>query len=149
LSDTEAVALAGMSCVDPAVRQRGLFAQMALHVLHAGGNVPADRPYLFCGRMAHAVSYRTIAKMSPACVPAPGVVLSDWHRETLEAAAAAFGVSVEVPSGVVKGPGRPVGYPKLAYEPTDAERALFEGVDRARGDSLLTVAWLPNAPDGW
>lgn len=149
LSDSEAVALAGMSCVDPTVRQRGLFAQMALHVLSEGGNVPAERPYLFCGRMAHAVSYRTIAKMSPACVPASGVPLSEWHQETLEAAATAFGVSVDSRTGIVKGSGRPVGYPRLAFEPTEAERELFQNVDRTSGDSLLAIAWLPNAPDGW
>lgn len=149
LSDKETVALAGISCVDPSVRQRGLFAQMALHVLSEGGNIPSDRPYLFCGKMAHAISYRTIAKTSPACVPAPGVPLTDWHQETLEAAAKAFGVSVKLPSGVVKGSGRPVGYPKLAFEPTEGERELFQHVDRANGDSLLAVAWLPSAPDGW
>ncbi|MEM6554675.1 MAG: hypothetical protein AAF642_02305 [Pseudomonadota bacterium] len=149
LSVAEAVALAGMSCVDPDVRQRGLFAQMALHVLSEGGNIPSDRPYLFCGRMAHAISYRTIAKMSPACVPASGVPLSEWHQETLAAAAAAFGVSVDLSSGIVKGSGRPVGYPRLAFEPTEAERDLFERVDRANGDSLLAIAWLPKAPAGW
>lgn len=149
LSESEAVALAGMSCVDPTVRQRGLFAQMALHVLSEGGNVPSDRPYLFCGRMAHAISYRTIAKMSSACVPTSGVPLTEWHQETLEAAAAAFGVAVDPSNGVVRGSGRPVGYPRLAFEPTEAERDLFKHVDRANGDSLLAVAWLPKAPAGW
>ncbi|MEM1152931.1 MAG: hypothetical protein AAGI44_02250, partial [Pseudomonadota bacterium] len=64
LSETETVALAGISCVDPSVRQRGLFSQMAFHLLTQGDLISPDRPYLFCGRMAHAISYRTIAKLS-------------------------------------------------------------------------------------
>lgn len=149
LSAKEAVALAGMSCVDPNVRQRGLFSQMAFHVLSEGGNVPTNRPYLFCGRMAHAVSYRTIAKMSSACVPKAGVSLTEWHQETLIAAAEAFGVTVDPQTGLVKGSGRPVGFPKLEFEPTQEEQLLFRDVDRSNGDSLLALAWLPTAPTGW
>ncbi|MEM1146579.1 MAG: hypothetical protein AAGH49_02240 [Pseudomonadota bacterium] len=149
LSETEVVALAGMSCVDPNVRQRGLFSQMALEVLSHAGNIPSDRPYLFCGRMAHAISYRTIARMSPACVPAAGQALTPWHQEVLLAAAEAFDVHVDQTTGIVKGSGRPVGYPKLSFQPSPDEEVLFRNVDRTNGDSLLAVAWLPAAPVGW
>ncbi|MEM1390812.1 MAG: hypothetical protein AAGG45_07000 [Pseudomonadota bacterium] len=149
LSTSESVALAGMSCVLPNVRQRGLFSQMAFHVLSEGGNIPTDRPYLFCGRMAHAISYRTIEKMSPACVPKAGIPLTEWHQEMLIAAANAFGVAVDKRTGLVKGSGRPVGYPRLEFDPTQKERLLFKDVDRANGDSLLALAWLPAAPPGW
>lgn len=149
LSETEVVAFAGMSCVDPSVRQRGLFSLMAAHVLGHDGKLPSDRPYLFCGRMAHALSYRTISKQSPACVPSPGATMSSWHRDVLLAAAEALGVVVNPESGVVRGAGKPIGFPKIDFEPTPAEQSLFNHVDRARGDSLLTIAWLPQPPPGW
>ncbi|MEM6581805.1 MAG: hypothetical protein AAF699_11055 [Pseudomonadota bacterium] len=149
LSETETVALAGISCVDPSVRQRGLFSQMAFHLLTQGDLISPDRPYLFCGRMAHAISYRTIAKLSPSCVPRAGIRLTQWHQEMLLAAADAFQVSADPTTGIVKGSGRPVGFPKLSFQPTPEEQVLFQNVDRGNGDSLLTVAWLPSPPPGW
>lgn len=149
LTDNETVALAGISCVDPNVRQRGLFSQMAFHLLTHDDYISPNRPYLFCGRMAHAISYRTIAKMSPNRVPRVGKVLKPWHQEVLVAAADAFKVSVDPTTGIVRGSGQPVGFPRVAFDPTAEEKALFHDVDRNSGDSLLTVAWLPSPPPGW
>ena len=46
----------------------------------------------------------------------------------------------------LNGPGEPI----VDIEGvTDAERELFEYVDRRRGDALLVIGWFPSAPQGW
>ncbi|MEM1030407.1 MAG: hypothetical protein AAF928_04860 [Myxococcota bacterium] len=149
MDEAQVVALAGISCVDAGVRQRGLFSEMAMKTLSQGGHIPSDRSFLFCGRMAHALSYRTIRRMTPHCVPAPGVAISSWQQEMIVVVARLFGVDVDPTTGIVAGSGVPVGFPRVAFTPTPEERVLFAGVDRTRGDSLLTMAWLPTSPPGW
>ena len=41
------------------------------------------------------------------------------------------------------------GWPVIEIEATPEEWELFAPVDRSRGDSLLGLAWNPNAPEGW
>ena len=36
---------------------------------------------------------------------------------------------------------------KIEAQPRDWE--LFRNVDRDRGDSLLALSWIPDAPPGW
>jgi len=47
------------------------------------------------------------------------------------------------------GPGRPIGRPNIEPEVTAEQAALFDHVDRSRGDSLLWVAWLTPPPKAW
>ncbi len=149
LAGPQAVALAGIGCIDPNLRQQGLFTTLAIAALNAGGVLNGADRFLFCGRMAHPITYRTAARSAQGVVPASGRALSDWHREMLLAVATLYGVTVDPDTGVVIGTGTPIGYPRLRYEASDAEQALFRPVNRDRGDSLLAVGWMPTVPDGW
>jgi len=149
LSGPQSVALAGIACVADTMRKRGLFVRLASEAMQAGGGVDPGTRFLFVGRMAHVVTYRTMARMSPSVVPATGKALEPWHREMAVAVASLFGVEVDRETFVVRGSGTPVGFPRLAYEATPEEEALFTAVDRSRGDSLLSMCWIPDAPPDW
>ncbi len=149
LSDPQSVALAGIACVADTMRKRGLFVRLASEAMQAGGGVEPGRRFLFVGRMAHVVTYRTMARMSPSVVPAAGKTIEPWHREMAVALASLFGVDVDHETFVVRGSGTPVGFPRIAYEATPEEASLFAAVDRSRGDSLLSMCWIPDAPVGW
>jgi hypothetical protein len=47
------------------------------------------------------------------------------------------------------GGGRPIGTPRIEIDVADEEWIPFRDVDRDRGDSLLALAWSPDAPPGW
>ena len=148
LDGRQQVALAGIACVDERLRELGLFTSLTRRAMSTDGLDP-NRPFLFAGRMAHAVTYRTAARMANNVVPAPGQRLSAWHLEVAVCVVALLECRLEGYSMVVRGDGRPVGTPRIAYQATAEEEALFAGVDRGRGDSLLTMCWFPNAPAGW
>lgn len=146
----QAVAMAGIACVDPDARRQGLFTQLATAAMQAGGALDRAKPSLFTGRMAHAITYRATAKMSPSTVvPSGERPINDLHREVGIAVARLFGATLDPDTFVVQGSGTPVGFPRVAYETSPGEEKLFAKVDRQRGDSLLAMCWIPSAPAGW
>jgi len=59
------------------------------------------------------------------------------------------GVNLDPETLVVIGDGSPIGYPNIEYEVTEQEWLPFKAVNRDRGDSLLGITWIPDAPEGW
>ena len=149
MDEPQSVALAGIACIDESMRRRGLFVTLATEAIRAGGGVQADNPLLFTGRMAHVLTYRTMANMSPTTVPAAGKNTSAWHREVAVEVASLFKSEIDPDTFVVRGSGSPVGFPRIAFDTSPEEDALFAQVNRERGDSLLSMCWLPDAPAGW
>jgi hypothetical protein len=144
----QAVAMAGMCCIDDRFRRRGLFGALERHSMAAAGERPAGR-MITCGRVAHPASFRTMTS-NPTHIPRPGVPITAWQQEVGAAIAAAYGVADFDPASFVcHGSGEPIGYPNLVMDVSDDEWRVFDGVDRDRGDSLLGLAWIPDAPPGW
>jgi hypothetical protein len=144
----QVVRLAGICCVAPEFRRRGLFGELQRLAMTAT-SVPESRRHLICGRMAHPAAARTILRI-PSSVPRAGLRPTSWQREVGEAIAEVYGVhAFEPETFVCVGPGRPIGYPRVEFEVEPHEWEIFRPVDRDRGDALLTIAWLPDAPPGW
>lgn len=143
------VALAGIGCVAESARRGGLFGRLSMEAMLAGEGLEPGGRFLFAGRMAHVVTYRTMAHLSPSVVPAPGKPISAWHAEVAVRVAKLLNSTVDENTLIVAGGGEAVGFPRLEYDQSDGERALFAGVDRNRGDTLLAMCWLPEAPEGW
>jgi hypothetical protein len=144
----QAVALAGICCVDPRFRRSGLFIELERRAFVASG-VPAGPRLLSCGRVAHPASFRTI-RWNPSHVPRRGVPPTPWQREVGAAIARAYDVERFDPDTFVcAGSGAPIGYPIMEMDVTPEEWELFATVDRDRGDSLLGLCWTPDAPEGW
>ena len=141
--------MAGIACIAPDVRRQGLFQRLATSAMMAGGNVDYSKPFLFAGRMAHVITYRTMASKTTGAVPSTNNPLSVWHKDVAVEVAKLFKCEVNRDTLVVKGSGKPVGFPLISYDATPEEEKLFEHVDRARGDSLLSMCWIPSAPAGW
>lgn len=144
------VTLAGICCVAPEFRRRGLFGYLERLALGAGYQPEhAQMRRLACGRMAHPASMRTLA-INASAVPKYGVVPTAWQQDVGKAVAAAYGVHAFDPETFVCiGAGAPIGYPVMEMDVTDDEWRIFAPVDRDRGDALLGIAWLPDAPPGW
>jgi hypothetical protein len=142
------VTLAGICCVDPAFRRRGLFGALEQAAMMGAGITPEGR-HLAAGRMAHPASMRTMAR-NATVVPKPGVPITQWQREVGRAIADAYGtVRFDDETFVVHGSGVPIGYPVMEIEVEPGEWIVFERVNRDEGDSLLGLCWLPDAPPGW
>lgn len=144
----QAVGLAGICCVDPRFRRLGLFRELETRAFFASGIAPGPR-MLSCGRMAHPASFRTMTAI-PSHVPKRGRPPTAWQRDVGAAVAEAYGVKHFDPDTFVcAGGGTPIGYPviDMAVEPEEWE--VFAPVDRDRGDSLLGLCWIPDAPEGW
>jgi hypothetical protein len=75
----QVVHLAGICCIAPQHRRRGLFGKLEFHAMAAVG-VPEAPRRLLCGRMAHPAAMRTIGRL-PTSVPKRGVRPSAWHRQ--------------------------------------------------------------------
>ncbi len=144
------VTLAGICCIAPEFRRRGLFGYLERLALGAGFRPEyADRRRLACGRMAHPASMRTMGSMK-SIVPRYGVEPTPWQQEVGAAVADAYGVHAFDPrTFVCIGAGTPIGYPVMEMDVTDDEWRVFAPVDRDRGDALLGIAWMPDAPPGW
>lgn len=142
------VSLAGLCCVAPAFRRRGLFGELSR--LAMGMDPPFEQTRrLFCGRMAHPAALRNIARMAKT-VPSPGVRPTAWQREIGTAIADAYQVfDFDPETFVCIGEGRPIGYPRIDFDVEPWEWEVFASVDRDRGDALLAIAWLPESPPGW
>ncbi len=144
----QAVALAGICCVDDRFRRRGLFRELEQRAFAAAGLAAGPR-ILSCGRVAHPASFRTMT-WNPTHVPKRGSPPTPWQREIGAAVAAAYGVVHFDPGTFVcVGEGVPIGYPVLDMKVTPEEWELFAPVNRDRGDSLLGLCWVPDAPEGW
>ncbi|HMK65499.1 MAG TPA: hypothetical protein VK564_06865 [Thermodesulfobacteriota bacterium] len=148
LPEPQNIMLAGICCVAPEFRRLGLFTRLEVLAARESGLFTPGKRILTCGRMAHPVSFRTL-RNSPTVIPNPGRPLSDWHKEVGVAVAELYGVNLDPETFVVQGAGRPIGYPDLEFEITAEEWLPFQAVNRDRGDSLLGIAWFPDAPEGW
>lgn len=145
----QVVRLAGICCVAPDFRRRGLFGKLEELVLAEGAPRPSERRVLVAGRMAHPASMRGMSR-NPTVVPKPGAAPTAWQGEVGAAIAAAYGVATfDRETFVCVGSGEPMGYPVIEIEAEPREWEAFRHVDRDRGDALLAIAWNPDAPEGW
>jgi hypothetical protein len=144
----QAVALAGICCIDAGFRRRGLFRELERRAFMAAG-VSFEPRVLSCGRMAHPASFRTM-NWSPTHVPKRRTRPTPWQREVGAIIAAAYGVnSFDPDTFVCLGSGIPIGYPSMEMDVRPEEWDVFAPVNRDRGDSLLGFFWVPDAPEGW
>lgn len=145
----QTVALAGICCIAPEHRRRGLFGHLEGRALGAAGIAPQGR-FLSAGRMAHPASFR-VMRGAAGVVPKPGVVPTPWQQAVGAAIAQAYGSPGFDPvTFVVSGSGRPIGFPVIEMgEVSPEEWDVFRPVDRSRGDALLGLSWRPDAPEGW
>jgi len=141
------VALAGICCVDSRFRRLGLFRELERLAFLAAGIGWRPR-VLSCGRMAHPVSFRTMLD-NPTHVPKRHVAPTPWQREVGAAIAEVYGVREFDPETFVcRGRGTPMSC-VIDVDVAPEEWEVFAPVDRTRGDSLLGMIWVPDAPDGW
>ena len=148
MSDSQCVVLAGICCIDPDFRRLGLFSFLESLAIRESGILQPGMRTLVCGRMAHPASFRMISK-NPTVVPKAGVSPSPWQKEVGLHVAGLYGVPIDPETFVVLGKGKPIGYPKIKLEVLEEEWLPFAPVNRDRGDSLLALAWTPDAPEGW
>jgi len=149
LGSTQAT-LAGLACIDPRVRRRGLFRRLSSLVLLADGILDGTSgPILGAGRMAHPASYR-LYRAHPTVVPKAGVTPNPFQQAVGAVVAEAYRVADFDPTTFVcRGHGSPIGYPNMHQDVEESEWEVFAAVDRDRGDALLGLIWQPTAPDGW
>ena len=143
------VVLGGIGCIDPAHRRGGLFSRICSVAVAANGKLAAATGrILACGRMGHPAGFRSLNHI-PTVVPSETRPPSQWHLEVAAVVAELYGVQLERDSLIVQGSGSPIGFPRIDIDVDDAEWIPFREVDRSRGESLLALAWTPDAPDGW
>ena len=144
----QVVKLAGLACIDPAFRRRGLASRLG-ELAVAGGDVPAEHA-LFGGRMAHPASYRQ-ASARVGAVPRPDRRPNAWQREVGAVVAGLLGVrDFDDETFVCRGRTRSIGEPVVDVEVGEEEWKVFAPVDRSRGETLLAIWWGGDpGPDGW
>ncbi len=143
------VMLGGLACVAPEFQRRGLMVELARRNFTESTPRWSERA-LFCVRYGHPAAFSAIVARNVSGVPRPAVRPTAWQQEVGKVIADAYGEERFDPETFVcKGAGTPIGYPiiDLKVEPLDWE--VFRPVDRERGDSLLGIAWMPDAPPGW
>lgn len=148
MAEPQCVILAGICCIAPDYRRLGLFAHLESLAIRESGLVGPGKRSLACGRMAHPASFR-ILRGNPTVVPKYGQDPSEWQKEVGLCVAELYGVALDPETFVVVGKGKPIGYPKIDIEVEEEEWFPFRPVNRDRGDSLLGMAWNPDAPEGW
>jgi hypothetical protein len=148
MAEPQCVILAGICCIDPGYRRLGLFTFLESLAIRESGLVRPGQRSLSCGRMAHPASFRII-RGNPTVVPRYGHAPSDWQKEVGLFVAGLYGVQLDPETFVVTGKGKPIGYPKIDIKVEEEEWLPFQTVNRDRGDSLLGIAWNPDAPEGW
>lgn len=149
MNGEQTIALAGIGCIDASQRRQGLFTKLMTQAMMAGGAIIPGQRMLFAGRMAHIITYNTMAHMSQSTIPSTTKPISDWHQEVGLVVAGILGSELNPENFVVQGSGKAVGYPKVKYQTSAEEDRLFAAVDREQGDSLLTMCWMPDAPHDW
>lgn len=143
-----AVALGGLTCVVPEFRRQGLGIELGQRNIVASANGPYERT-LLCGRSAHPAGYRIFLR-NESVVPRRGVPPTRLQQEVGQVIADAYGVVAFDPlTFACAGSGTPIGYPILDMDVEPEEWELFRLIDRDRGDSLLGMVWIPDAPPGW
>jgi hypothetical protein len=143
------VMLGGLACVAPEYQRQGLMIELARRNFIESTPRWSERA-LFCVRYGHPAAFTAIVARLESGVPRPGVRPTAWQQEVGRVIADAYGVeSFDPETFVCMGAGAPIGYPiiDLEVEPRDWE--VFRHVDRERGDSLLGIVWMPDAPKGW
>lgn len=148
MAEPQCVVLAGICCIAPDYRRLGLFAHLESLAIRESGIPRPDQRTLACGRMAHPASFR-IMRGNPTVVPKYGLSPSEWQKEVGLRVAELYGVNLDPETFVVLGKGQPIGYPKIEIRVEEEEWLPFRLVNRGRGDSLLAIAWNPDAPEGW
>jgi hypothetical protein len=144
----QAVALAGMCCVDPRLRRRGLFRELERRAFMASG-VSFEPRVLSCGRMAHPASFRSMT-LNPTHVPKRHIRPTPWQQEVGAIIARLYEVpGFDPETFVCAGSGTPIGYPVIDLDVQPDEWDVFAPVNRDRGDSLLGLCWFPDGPEGW
>jgi hypothetical protein len=144
----QVVRLAGLCCVNAAHRGQHLFGKLETLALNAR-RMPDSERVLGTGRMAHPFSFRGMAR-NPSVVPHRGSPPTEWQKEVGIAIAEAYHTpSFDPETFVCRGTGVPIGYPIIEFTASPEEWELFKPVDRAKGDSLLGIAWNPTPPEGW
>ena len=144
----QVVKLAGLACIDPSFRRRGLASRLG-ELAIAGGDMAAE-DCLFGGRMAHPASYRqTSARLGT--VPRPDRSPNAWQREVGAIVADLFGVTEFDPETFVcRGRSRSIGEPVIDIDVRPDEWTVFAPVDRAKGETLLGIWWGGDpGPPGW
>ena len=144
----QVVKLAGLACIDPGFRRRGLASRLG-ELATGGGPVEAEHA-LFGGRMAHPASYRqTSARLG--AVPRPDRRPNAWQRAVGAVVAGLCGVSdFDDETFVCRGRARPIGEPVVEVDVTDDEWKVFAPVDRPKGETLLAIWWGGDpGPEGW
>ncbi|MEW6187436.1 MAG: hypothetical protein AB1585_17020 [Thermodesulfobacteriota bacterium] len=148
LAEPQCIVLAGICCIAPAYRRLGLFGRLESLAIRESNLIKPGQRTLACGRMAHPASFR-ILKGNPTVVPQYGQKPTAWQKEVGLQVAELYGVKLDPETFVVQGKGQPIGYPKIEIEVEEEEWLPFKRVNRDRGDSLLAIAWNPDAPEGW
>lgn len=143
------VAMAGIACIDAEHRRSGLFGQLAMASIMESGLLDDNPRHLFCGRMAHAASYRAMVRAAGDAIPQAGRLLNKWQKEIISIVAGLLGSDVDCETSRIIGKGEPIGYPVLEYEATEEEAEVFACVNREQGDSILAISWRPDAPREW
>ena len=150
--EPQLVQLHGMRAVVPEFRHRGVNTLTNRAVtaamkeeIEALGRVP--RRQLSCGRFGHAA--RAGGRTDPSAVPKLGETPTAWQQAVGLMVAEAYGSTLDPETFVCVGSGTPIGYPNEEFPPTEAERQASALVDRNRGDNLLVINWLPDAPPRW
>lgn len=144
----QVVSMGGICCISPPYRRIHLFGELERRSQAACG-IKVEGRVLSAGRMAHPASFRGMSR-NPSAVPRRGRRPTPWQQEVGAAIAEAYrSPGFDPETFVVKGSGSPVGYPMMEIEATPEEWELFAPVDRDAGDSLLGIAWSPDAPPGW
>lgn len=144
----QVVELAGICCIASQFRRRGLFSMLEALAIGAA-KVPEHQRRLTCGRVAHPAAMRTIA-VNPTVVPKPGVRPTPWQKEIGHAIGSAYGAhAFDQETFVCVGSGEPIGSPIIEVEVQPEEWDVFRQVNRDRGDTLLAIVWVPDAPPGW
>lgn len=149
MSEPVVVAMAGIACIDASYRRSGLFGQLAIASIMKSGLLDDNPRHLFCGRMAHAASYRAMVRASSNTIPQAGQRLGEWQKEVTEFVAGLYASKVDRETSRIIGKGVPIGFPVLEYEATTAEAEVFATVNRDQGDSILAISWRPDAPEEW
>jgi len=143
------VMLGGLTCVAPEFQRRGLMIELARRNFIESTPRWSERA-LFCVRYGHPAAFRAIVARSESGVPRPGVRPTVWQQEVGRVIADAYGEETFDPETFVcKGAGTPIGYPVIDLEVEPLDWEVFRHVDRERGDSLLGIVWMPDAPPAW